>query len=618
MDLLVAIYTTGWLLVQYLIGFALIARLARLRFVQDDSGAEYSPRGADLPALWVLGLLLHLSLVLVAKSLGLSWWLASTIPVLVFAPLLREMRDGAAQLRRYVIALASPQFLLWTAVHLFLGYSLFSLTDGISTPWVNNYGDLTFHLGMISNFRHEGSFPPEYHLYAGESLSYPFFINLWTTILLVPFESYAAVRAVFAMQWIALWGVIYALLSPGRRYGLSWVLLFGGGSIVAVATRPDQFSWNLIDTGFPWTTWLSTVWVTQRSALLGVVMALAALTFVITKSEAARRPTWSLVAAGLVLGLAPLAHTHFFVVTAVFLGLYCVWPFVLRLRDSSGVVFASEEFRRFLALLLPALIALAFFPLLLGKTGMVEPMAGWSVATDGSIISSLRMWLLNAAPWFMAWGVLWWLTKAHVLWGSLAILFLIGNVVLMAQWQWDQLKYFIAVFTIFVFLWAIRLPATRAKGAVAALPYVLAVALTMPGIVEAMRVYAAGENYQVYSVEKLVLAAQIRYLTGRGQVIAAAPEHNSAATLSGRTIFFGYPGTLSSHSIAYGPREVLHREISRLVLCPALLKEQADSCPTVVVMDEAGQAYWGKYAASSLKAVHESSHGTIRLLYTAR
>ena len=132
---------------------------------------------------WELCLVLGLGTVLLGgfllECVGIPWGL------IVFGPLalLYLDRAGVRWCLTHVRIEPHLNLCLWLAAILFLGLSLIDVADGIRTPWTNNFGDFAFHMGMMSSFAFGGNIPPEYHIFPGERLSYPFLHNYWTALL---------------------------------------------------------------------------------------------------------------------------------------------------------------------------------------------------------------------------------------------------------------------------------------------------------------------------------------------------------------------------------------------------------------------------------------------------
>lgn len=625
MEYIILLYVAMVTCAQYIFGYILAQELSR-------GLSKYHTKVTFLtaefiPFIWLFGLLAHLAVVMLLKSQGLPWMISSLLPFALMYFYQDETIACLQVLRASLRKLINIPFIIWALFHIFLGFSLFNANDGVRTPWVNNYGDLTFHLGMITHFTWQGDFLPDYHIFSGESLSYPFFVNLWATVLWRPLPHFSVLSSVFAMQWLLLWCVVYAVLVQKRGHFLPWLLLLGGGSLVAIFTQ-SEYSWRLINEGYPWTTWLSTVWVTQRSALMGLAVCVssAALVFNLAKFENHGYAHYAF--AGALLAFTPLVHTHFFVVTSLFLGAYLFIlamanyrEYSLKIQEFSWPTFKEvEESRRFLALFFFTCGSIVFFPLLMGKSGMAGLMLGWSVPVQSagieSITTSFVMWMKNAWPWAVAMIFVWVVTRSHLRCALLVGLFLLGNLVKLAIWDWDQLKFFIAVFAMMLVVWSDALE--KIESFKKMIPHaVLALLLIIPGATEFFKVVNENPDYQVYSPGRVELAKIIRENTNPEDVIASPADHNSAATISGRSLYYGYPGTLASHNLAYGDREVIQKDLMKLQKCFMLAKTDKRECPAYVVWDEAAKRYWHRVRPAKgfeeVAKMQNGEHGLYRI-----
>jgi hypothetical protein len=379
---------------------------------------------------------------------------------------------------------------------------------------------------MISSFLFGENRSPEYHVFAGERLTYPFFVNIWSALWASGDPSLYALQKIFALQWMVIWGVFY-LLIKGNRYPLLLSAVFlGGGSYLALGNN----SGALIGNNVPWASFLATVWVTQRSALFGLLTIGTVLT--VFKKYGAHG-AWR---AGIILALTPLVHTHFFLVTAAALGLYLI----LRLR-LDGI----QPLVRYCCSLIPALAAL---PWIVGKQGMLGVLHGWSTDAAKTWSASFTQWssCTTATVWIVLWVAvgLWFRSYRALVIG--ALLFVIGNTVRLSLWEWDQIKYFIALYTIALF-WL----SWNKRGIWLQL---MALLLVAPSGYELYRHLITKPRYEVYTAEAVIQAERIRTVIPPHGIVACDPLHNSPLTLTGRRMYLGYDGTLYSHGIAYHDR----------------------------------------------------------------
>jgi len=70
----------------------------------------------------------------------------------------------------YVLFYLVSSIVLWQV----FSKAMIQDADGISTGLLNNFGDLPFHLSVITGFAYGNNFPPEDPTYAGVRFTYPF------------------------------------------------------------------------------------------------------------------------------------------------------------------------------------------------------------------------------------------------------------------------------------------------------------------------------------------------------------------------------------------------------------------------------------------------------------
>jgi len=549
---------------------------------------EVKPRREFLAAYYFFGLLLYLTLILGLTFLRLPLAYASFFslsPAFWLAP----------RSRRWWRELAwrpSLNFCLWFSVVLTFGISLLSTVDGIQTPWRNSYGDATWHLGMISSFVFGENLPPENHLFAGATLSYYFFVNLWSAALWAFHPTLTFIHWIFIYQWLIVWIAVFFILESKRFPVLPWTLLFGGGAYYILSRAMGiaegiqlsdygPYAHDLIGHGYPWTPFLTTIWVTQRSALFGLPILLLAAGLAERAlgahgDESKRYPLF----AGLLLGFSPLVHTHLFLVGVLYLfGLLAVES----LRRKKQIVWW------FLVGLVPAPF---FLPWIAGNAGIVSIAGAWmqskvylSEGLLASMTAGCRLWVANAFWWIVlsAFGVF--LTKRYIAGFLLALLFLLANYFQVAIWDWDEIKIFLGIYILSIHLWQ-----TSERARVRHFHWLL-ILLVVPSLTELYVTLARYQRYTIYTAEELTQARDLRMLTEPSDVIAAAPDHNSLVTISGRKMFYGYEGALHANGVNYHGRQAIFRDLEKLKQCRS---SKTNVCPQYLLWTAREKKYWSR------------------------
>ncbi|MCY7376467.1 MAG: hypothetical protein LH472_10915 [Pyrinomonadaceae bacterium] len=504
---------------------------------------------------------------------------------------------------------------------LFFERSMLETAQGIFTGGSNNLGDLPFHLGAIFSFTDGGNFPPENPSYAFAKFSYPFMADLITAAF-VAFG--AKVRDAMLVQNVALaFSLLVVLerltfkLTGSRLAGkIAPVILFFSGGLGFVwffkdfwqgAQTLSEFLWKLpqdytIGENFRWGNSLVTLFITQRSLLLGMPLTIIVLqklweifcdaetrgrgdterkiqvTEQISTSPRPRVSASFLV--GLLAGTLPLIHVHSLAV------LFVVSAFLF--------VFKPEKWREWLAfgsgVLIIAVPELIW--VMTGSATRLTEFVAWNFGWDKRDLNFFWFWLKNTGAFiplliFGLWMIANGITKKNkiaeigesktiakkseskktIIHYPLSInhlyfylpflfCFIIANLIKLAPWEWDNIKvlaYWFVGSIPFVALVLARLwNQDKILKIVAA---VCLIGLTFSGALDIWRTISGQINYNVFSKDSVAIAAQIKNKTAPNALFLNAPTYNSAVVLSGRRSLMRYSGHLSSYGIDYRERE---------------------------------------------------------------
>ena len=197
----------------------------------------------------------------------------------------------------YFLFYAGAMIVMW----LVFDRALLDKPDGIYTGVLNNYGDLPFHLSVITRFAYGENYPPEDPTFAGARFTYPFLTDFVSAIFV---RSGATLRqSLFIENWIigvALVGVLHrfglallrsrtaAILVPVLiilNGGFGWWMLFGdvnkSDAGVFHVLMNIQHSYTIlpdVTLGWRWGNAVTSLLVTQRGFLLGIPLAVMVIT----------------------------------------------------------------------------------------------------------------------------------------------------------------------------------------------------------------------------------------------------------------------------------------------------------------------------------------------------
>jgi hypothetical protein len=480
--------------------------------------------------------------------------------------------------------------------------------QGIFTGGSNNLGDLPFHLGAIFGFTDGANFPPQNPSFAGAKFSYPFiadFITACFTKLGIGVREAVLVQNVawaFSLL-VILERFVNRLIGDGFAARLGPLLLFFSGGL--------GFLWFFFDYGtqtkgffeflnslpkdytigdeFRWGNSLITLFITQRSLLLGMpitLVVLGALWKIFATENVERKefdnPISDLIPyliVGIFAGLLPLIHLHslavLFVVTAfLFFFKISKWREWLAfgigvtviavpelLWSMSGSATRATEFFEFhfgwdagqtnifwfwvknTGIFIPLIVAgiyFAYFPQTREdakpRKSKKEKLKGHKEGGDSLVVIHHALILLFYLPF--------------------VFLFLISNIAKLAPWEWDNIKVLIywfvgsIPFVVLVLTWmwhkstALKIAATACF-----------VVLIFSGALDVWRTVSGQINYRVFDADAVTLANRIKASTQPNALFLNAPTYNTAIALTGRRSLMRYPGHLSSHGVDYRQRE---------------------------------------------------------------
>ena len=256
----------------------------------------------------------------VALGLGLYGITLALTAALTAAPLLFLIRasyrsrinaDVDAAIRGFSRAITRPNrwhfiyFLFYAAVAismwLIFQRALLEEAGGMYTGVLNNYGDLPFHISVITRFAYGQNFPPEDPTFAGVRFTYPFITDFISALFL---RAGASLRhAMFIENYIiavALVGVLHrfgqrlvrnrtaAIITPLLillNGGFGWTLLWDdvkkieGGVFQVLKHLPHSYTiLPEIEKAWRWGNSITSLLVTQRGFLLGIPLAVIVFT----------------------------------------------------------------------------------------------------------------------------------------------------------------------------------------------------------------------------------------------------------------------------------------------------------------------------------------------------
>lgn len=595
-----------------------------------DEGASFASRvcsGAciGLTTFGLVGFIIASFLGLTPASIALATLCVLVLPVLTLKDNARRTNlrnDWNSSYRAISRNLLNPSarnlgyavFYLAIAVILWRVFSRAAMETpaGLATGVLNNFGDLPFHLSVITSFAFGNNFPPEDPTYAGVRFTYPFLTDFVSAVFVrcgaSLSQSMFLENYVLAISFVGLlhrWGLellknrLAARLTPLLvllNGGFGWVLVWNEmkrsdeGLLGALKALPPSVT-VIPDSTWRWGNAISTLLVPQRGMLLGLPLAVIVFTQWWLaegkgnekkspgpkgkKSKRKNPPPASItpvsqrsffhftlsqkrmLAAGLIAGLLPLVHAHsFLVVMVVGAGIA-----VLQWRWRDWLVFFV--FASLIAL--PqmwwsthnsAVDAKTFFAPHLGWDRGEENPAWFWLKNTGIFIPLIILAILWRGKNFLI------SRRLLVYYLPFTLCFIIPNLIKLAPWVWDNIKvlyyWWLASAPLVALLLARLWQQRGVQRPIAALLFVM---VTLAGSLDVASIVFRKTEFSVFDARGVAFAEIIKQQTPQRSLVVHAPVHNHPSFLSGRRSLLGYPGHIWTHGLEYGPRE---NEIKRI------------------------------------------------------
>jgi hypothetical protein len=592
---------------------------------------ENAPFGARLCSGAALGLAaLGLISFIVAEFLGLTGATivfstaicCSPLGLLADANTLRRLREDLESLqksiRRFFLhpdATSAGYFLFYgvATVVLWKVFSRAVIEDetGLSTGLLNNFGDLPFHLSVITSFAFGNNFPPEDPTYAGVRFTYPFISDFVSAVFV---KCGADLRQSMFIEnlilGIAFIGVLHrwalvmlrdklaAIITPLivlLNGGLGWLKLFEkagsdeGGLFGVLMNLPPSFT-VIPETTWRWGNAISALLVPQRGFLMGLPLATIAFTqwwLAADKMRAAEKPpagknprstsksknAWTddtqtrfpisvrrMIAAGVAAGLLPLVHAHSFVVVMAMAG--CLALIQRRWRDWFAFFLVASVIaipQLLWSTLHSAVDASSFFAWELGwDHGNEHPIFFWLRNTGVFIPLIFAAVLMKDNGYFVP-------RRLLVFYLPFTLCFIVPNFVKMAPWIWDNIKVLFYWWVASAPIVALFLAKLWRHGGTfrRVVAVVLFVCVTFAGALDVAGIALRSVKYQVFDSAGMSFAELVKERTPPRALIIHAPVHNTPVFLTGRRSLMGYPGHIWTHGLEFMRRE---GEVKRIYL----------------------------------------------------
>lgn len=431
----------------------------------------------------------------------------------------------------------------------------------------STWGDLSLHLGIITSIAVQQKFPPEYSIFPGHMLNYPFLVDSLSSSLYLfgtPLRWAVLIPSYILAATLISGFFIFAYEVLKHKYAAAFsamLFFFNGGFgfiyfMDGLRKDPSNFTrmfdefyhtpTNYNEHFIRWSNTICDMIIPQRTTLAGwtfVLFGLWLLYRAITRGD--RR---CFIYAGIIAGLLPMIHTHSFLALGV---ISIVWFFVYltQSKDKKNYVINWVYFGAITAIAaLPQLFYWTFRQSAEG--GFLKLYFDW--ANEGDVW--LWFWVKNVGlvfillfPALLASG-----RKMLSFYSGAVILFIIADLVLFQPNSYDNNKlfyiwYMFSVILVSAYVWTIynRMEGIRARWSLIA---VLLVMSTFSGVLTMGR--EINSSLLLFSSNDVEAADFIKANTPEDAVFLTADNHNNlVSSLAGRNILCGTASFLGFHGI---------------------------------------------------------------------
>jgi hypothetical protein len=445
----------------------------------------------------------------------------------------------------------------------------------------STYGDLPFHISTISQIAFSYQYPPQNPFYTGLPLVYPYFVNLYSAVLVYEGMSLRS-AIIFPGMFLGL-SIIVLLydfaytITKDKLKSLFTTLLYllNGGlgfffffkehptisTILQALTNPTtkkEYS-HLLDQNIQWGNFLTRMIVPERSILLGIPAGIIILRLIFFRNNT-KLSYMDAFIAGLLCAMMPLLHTHTVLTFAIVFPLLAFLLFdkkyIIQNLKPLGIFFMTT-----------IICAIPLIPLFInhveGSSSFFKLHLGWMVKDDENL---LWFWFKNSylfVPFAVIALVLPKITNTSIRALQLAglLLLFVINIALFSPYDWDNVK-FLFWAGMFFSLAAGTILGTLFRKNLICVGLGILIVLTMSASALLSLWREVNLQYVLYSKDAIEVGEYIKKNTPRKSTVLTYKLHNSPANnLAGRSIMMGYPGMLWVHGIDYSTREKAIDEI---------------------------------------------------------
>ena len=485
---------------------------------------------------------------------------------------------------RRLLLLILP-FMLFAAIC--LGNHSFYNVDGSLYTGQCTYGDMNFHLGIITSMKEQGTFPPEYSICPGNQLDYYFLCDSVSSSLYLFGMGLRAAYVLpmlfgFLLVFLGFWLLAEAVLGKFSKATIAFVLFFlngGFGTFYFLDNlRKDPKNFTQIFTEYYhtptnyvnsqggtsnicWTNTVVDMMLPQRATLFGWMLLFLVLYLLYNSVFESEKAPWNrhFIAAGVLAGLAPMVQTYTYFTIGLAAAAWLVYS-VIRDKFSKKILLSWVMFG------VPAL-ALSIPQLKIWIFGAVGGKSFISIAFNAYNESDnwLWFWVKNVGlvfilllPAFLSVP-----KKLKLMYSAGLLIFVVTEFVKFQTFAYDNNKLYLmwyAFSTLIVADFLVecyrKLEGVRGRAVIAVILLVIATNAAVLTMGREMYSGFRPQSYSLYDAKAVRAAEFIEENTPSDALFICHNNHNNViACLTGRNIFVGSGTFLYSHDVGYQERQ---------------------------------------------------------------
>lgn len=472
-------------------------------------------------------------------------------------------------------------FIVWMGI---LVGNLFTFENGAYyVQPVHSYGDISWHLTLISSFAFGNNFPPMSPIFANGKISYPFMIDFLSSIFINPlgfsYSQAIGLTGIITMT-ITLISITYFVLRlTKRKLAASLVLplfLFNGGFgfIYFLDGLQNQNLFDqlghltkdytaLKDIGFWWINVVISMLLPQRSFLLGLSMFVLILSIFMQLAEYFQKRLFIL---GIILITSlPLVHSHTLIALLPFLIFFTLKIVVLHKRPYIHVErLIPITLIGGLGVLLCFLLTRLFLEQSGDLSSIFHVQVGWMAHQENVLTFYVKNFGagLIIIPLSYLSGI--YKDKKLLIISLLALTwFILPSFFLFQPWEFDNTKLFIYWYFASLPLVTFYLSEIFTKKIIGVfLGIIIVFFMVFSGLLDVWRLTTSvngaevGTRYQTYSPQAIELSEYAKKnLDPRLNTVSIDKFDNPVVALAGRKTLLGFKGWLWTYGLDYHQTE---------------------------------------------------------------